>query len=94
MEILLRCVPMLCLQIREFSKIIQNREVSAFFQRLDFAPNSIKYFICQPKLRPAMEGCLEAWRARRNSLRASPNSHGGTLQAEANKLDHATTLTV
>ena len=37
--------------IQDFSKMIQNRDVSTFFQLLDFAPNSIKN-IYQPKLRP------------------------------------------
>ena len=52
-RILLRDMPMICLQFWESSKITQTREVSTFFQQLDFDPNRIKDLFYQSKLRPA-----------------------------------------
>ena len=46
-KIVLRDMPMICLPKIE--------KCQHFFQQLDFAPNSIKDLICQPKLRPADE---------------------------------------
>ena len=40
-----------------FQKGSKIEKCQHFFQRLDFAPNSIKDFIYQPKLRPAK--CME-----------------------------------
>ena len=42
LEIVLQDMPMICPQLWEFSKITQDRKMSTFFQRLDFAPNCIK----------------------------------------------------
>ena len=58
-EILLQCVSMICLQFWESSKMVQIREVSTFFQRPIFAPNSIKKNIYQPKLSP--DGQIGRW---------------------------------
>ena len=49
-KILLRGEPMICLQFWEFSNMTQNREVSTFFQRLDFDLDSI--YFCLPAKAP------------------------------------------
>ena len=41
-KILLRCVPMICFQFWEFSKMTQNREVSTFFSAAGFCPKQFK----------------------------------------------------
>ena len=52
-KILLRDMPMLCLQILEFARMTETSRSANIFQRLDVAPNCIKDFIYQPKVRPA-----------------------------------------
>ena len=50
---LLRDMPMICLQFGEFSKMLQNREVSTFFPAAGFCPKQYDKFYLPAKAPPS-----------------------------------------
>ena len=52
-KILLRDMPMICLQFWEFSKMTQNREVSTFFSAAEFCPKQYKLCYLPAKSPPS-----------------------------------------